>query len=167
MQFRNKFNARFSPQLTFMSLILVFLSMEVSDVNSNEGMAWLGYWGGNVITRDTTLGPLVAHTVQLLWPASIWKQSTILTGENTHKSLNLLQCKHFQRGTGEYTAYPQTLFLSLKNSLLDYSASSSKVYVSPPSIAVLTPPFSPQRWAYLAFSPSSPARKASGQFSHI
>ena len=153
MQFRNKFNARFSPQLTFMSLIFVFLSMEVSDVNSNEGMAWLGYWVGNVITRDTTLGPLVAHTVQLLWPASIWKQSTILTGENTHKSLNLLQCKHFQRGTGEYTAYPQTLFLSLKSSLLDYSASSSKVYVSPPSIAVLAPPFSPQRWAYLAFSP--------------
>ena len=47
--------------------------------------------------------------------------------------------------------YPQTLSLSCKSSLFDYSASSSKVKVSAPSIAVLAPPSSLQRWGIPRF----------------
>ena len=50
-----------------------------------------------------------------------------------------------------YRAYPQTLSLSCKSSLFDYSASSSKVKVSAPSIAVLAPPSSLQRWGIPRF----------------
>ena len=58
-------------------------------------------------------------------------------------SMNFLKFSAWPRGIA---AYPQTLSLGFKSSLLDYSASSSKVYVSPHSFAVLAQPSSPQRW---------------------
>ena len=42
-----------------------------------------------------------------------------------------------QRGPVEFKAYPQTFSLSLKRSVLNYSASSSKVKLCAPSLAVL------------------------------
>ena len=77
-----------------------------------------------------------------------YTSQTILTEENRHKSLNNHQHTSLQsqRGPGEYTAYPQTLSLSLKRSqLLDYSASFSKF-----------------RSRYPLFS-----LRSSGRFSHI
>ena len=62
---------------TFISFVLVLVSIEVSAVNSNDGMAWLGYREGKFITKETVSGPFVAHTVQLLCPASNCKDTVI------------------------------------------------------------------------------------------
>ena len=64
----------------------------------------------------------------------------------------------------ECTAYRQILSLSLTNSPPDYSASSSKVYISVPSIVVLAPPSSPQRWGIprnVSWSTDSPSLEQS------
>ena len=47
----------------------------MSAVNSNDGMARLGYMEGKFITKETISGPFVAHTVQLLCPASNCKDT--------------------------------------------------------------------------------------------
>ena len=77
----------------------------------------------------------------------------------------------FSAWPGRIHAYPQTFSVSLKSSLLYYSASSSEVQVSAPSIAVLTPPSSLPRWDMYKCTLYSilvhRLGKASGRLSHM